>query len=181
MTLVKDPLLGAMRLLLVFFIAVIGFFAAALALCAPLVAIFKDRVVAEFAAGGIKDAAAVYPALPLVLLLLAALVASGVYFLILLKRIAASVGEGDPFVPVNASRLSRMGWIMLGAQVAAVPIGAAVVWIAKIIADRDGGAEQVGSDFGFSGSGILLTLVLFILARVFRRGAEMREELDGTV
>ena len=37
------------------------------------------------------------------------------------------------------------------------------------------------ADFGFSGGGLLLMLVLFILARVFRRGAEMREELEGTV
>ena len=29
--------------------------------------------------------------------------------------------------------------------------------------------------------GILLALVLFILARVFRKGAEMRAELEGTV
>lgn len=28
---------------------------------------------------------------------------------------------------------------------------------------------------------ILLTLVLFILARVFRQGTEMRAELEGTV
>ena len=181
MTIVRDPLLAAMRGLLLFFIFVIGLFAAALALCAPLVAIFQDKVIAEFVSGGVKDAAAIYPALPFVLLGLAALVASGVYFLVLLKRIVASVGQGDPFVPVNATRLGRMGWTLLAAQVAAVPIGAAVVWIAGIVDDDKGANVHVGDDFGFSGGGILLTLVLFILARVFRRGAEMREELEGTV
>lgn len=180
MNLVRDPLLAAMRVLLLFFIVVIGVFAAALAVCAPLVAIFKHRVVAEFAASGAKDAAALYPALPFVLLALAALVASGVYFLILLKRIAASVGEGDPFAPVDATRLARMGWTLLGAQIAAVPIGACVVWIAKIVSDKPDDVHA-GDDFGFSGGGILLTLVLFILARVFRHGAAMREELEGTV
>jgi hypothetical protein len=36
-------------------------------------------------------------------------------------------------------------------------------------------------DFGLSFGGVLLALVLFILARVFRKGAEMRAELEGTV
>ena len=181
MTIVKDPLLGAARVLLVFFIAVIGLFAAALAICAPLVAIFKARVIAEFVASGVKDAAAIYPALPFVLLLLAALVASGVYFLVLLKRIVASVGQGDPFAPVNATRLARMGWTLLASQVAAIPIGVAVVHVATLVADSKEDVVRVGHEFGFSGGGILLTLVLFILARVFRQGAKMREELEGTV
>ncbi len=34
---------------------------------------------------------------------------------------------------------------------------------------------------GISGNGLLLMLILFILARVFRKGAEMRAELEGTV
>jgi hypothetical protein len=34
---------------------------------------------------------------------------------------------------------------------------------------------------GISFGGFLLALVLFILARVFRKGTEMREELEGTV
>jgi hypothetical protein len=46
-------------------------------------------------------------------------------------------------------------------------------------------AEKVGADFttnaDFGGGGLLLTLVLFILARVFRKGAEMRADLEGTV
>lgn len=39
---------------------------------------------------------------------------------------------------------------------------------------------NVGGD-GFSLTGIMIVLLLFILARVFRRGAAMREDLDGTV
>ena len=36
-------------------------------------------------------------------------------------------------------------------------------------------------DGGLDGGSILLTLILFILARVFRHGAAMREDLEGTV
>jgi len=36
-------------------------------------------------------------------------------------------------------------------------------------------------DGGLDGGSILLILILFILARVFREGARMRDELEGTV
>ena len=180
MTLVKDPLLAAARIVLIFFIAVLGLAAAAVAIAAPTIVVFQDRVVAAFAAEGVTDAARIFPALPIVMLAIAALLALGVYFLVLLRRIVNSVGEGDPFVPVNAERLERMGWTVLAGQVLSIPIGRAVVWIATIVADNDEHVH-VGDDFGFDAGGLLLMLVLFILARVFRRGADMREELEGTV
>ena len=180
MNLVKDPLLGAARILLIFFIAVLGFAAAAVALAAPTVWVLQDRVTTAFAAEGVADTARIFPALPIVMLAIAVLLALGVYFLVLLRRIVNSVGEGDPFVPVNASRLSRMGWAVLAGQVLSIPIGRAVEWIATIVSD-DKSDIRVGDDFGLDAGGLLLMLVLFILARVFRRGAEMREELEGTV
>ena len=178
MTLVKDPLLAAARILLIFFIAVLGFAAAAVAIAAPTIVVFHDRVVAAFVAEGATDAARMFPALPILMLAIAALLALGVYFLVLLRRIVNSVGEGDPFIPANATRLSHMGWIALIGQIVSIPLGAAVVWIARIVEDDP---KVRVDEFGFSGSGILLVLILFILARVFRRGAEMREELEGTV
>ena len=36
-------------------------------------------------------------------------------------------------------------------------------------------------DAGLDIEGILLALILFILARVFRHGARMRDDLEGTV
>ena len=138
MTLIKDPLLAAARIVLVFFIAVLGFAAAAITLGAPTVLIFQDRIVAAFAAEGVTNAARIFPALPIVMLAIAALLAFGVYFLVLLRRIVNSVGEGDPFVPINASRLSRMGWAVLAGQVLSIPVGRAVLWIATSVADNRG-------------------------------------------
>ena len=40
---------------------------------------------------------------------------------------------------------------------------------------------DISIDASISLSGILLVLLLIILARVFDRGAEMREELEGTI
>jgi hypothetical protein len=72
-----------------------------------------------------------------------------------------------------------MGWIALAAQAVAVPLAAVIIWLAGLVEDNDG--IRLDDDMGFSGGGVILVLVLFILARVFKRGAEMREELEGTV
>lgn len=91
-----------------------------------------------------------------------------------LQRLIASVSEGDPFAPVNADRLTRMGWLTVAIQLLAIPVGGIGGWLESVV-------KEATSDFGISLGGFLLALVLFILARVYRRGAEMREELEGTV
>ena len=45
----------------------------------------------------------------------------------------------------------------------------------------EGFLMEDGGVFNVELTGILLTLILFILARVFREGSRMREELEGTV
>jgi hypothetical protein len=47
-------------------------------------------------------------------------------------------------------------------------------WLNENGADAHGGFE-------FSYFGLLLALVLFVIARVFREGTRLREELEGTV
>jgi hypothetical protein len=52
------------------------------------------------------------------------------------------------------------------------------LWLSEHIkADK----ADLDINIGFSGSGLVLMLVLFILSRIFRHGAAMREELEGTV
>ena len=184
MTPKRDPLLTAARLLLMAFIGVIGVAAVAIVLAIPLVIGFQNRVLVEIARKGVETGPEMIGAIALVLAGVAALLAMAIYFLALLRRIVLSVGDGDPFIPDNAERLSRMGWLVLAGQIASIPVGALFLWIASVVEDSPA-ADQVHadfqSDFGFSFSSLLLMLVLFILARVFRRGAEMREELEGTV
>lgn len=174
----KDPLLTIARIVLLFFIVILGIAAAALVIALPVMLFNQSALLAELAADGKEVVSGLIPAAAFVLVGAAGLLALGVYFLLLLRRIVNSVGEGDPFIPENADRLSRMAWVAIIGQAAAVPVGIAVIWIAGIAADSD---EHVQADFGFSGTGVLLVLILFILARVFRRGTEMREELEGTV
>lgn len=85
-----------------------------------------------------------------------------------------SVRAGDPFVRQNASRLQTIAWALLGVQVLALVIGA----IAKVVSTP---AHPLHLDAGFSTSGWLAVLLLFVLARVFAEGARMRDELEGTV
>ena len=99
-------------------------------------------------------------------------------FLRELVGIINSVDEGDPFHPLNAARLSRMGWISVIGHLLVVPVLIFAVWATPYLEAVHNDSHISGRfDFGM----ILLTLILFILARVFRRGAEMREELEGTV
>lgn len=90
--------------------------------------------------------------------------------------IVKSVQEGDPFAPANADRLTAMAWLMLAINVLAIPVAGLGVWLAKTFGEEPGTVE-VGADMG----GIVLILTLFILARVFRHGTAMREDLEGTV
>jgi hypothetical protein len=84
---------------------------------------------------------------------------------------------GDPFVGDNAERLKRIGWLLLGVMVVQFLSTTMVAWIApdnNIAGHIDGGS-------GPSLAGLLAVLLIFVLARIFRHGSEMRAELEGTV
>jgi len=96
---------------------------------------------------------------------------------VVLKRLLAillTVRAGDPFVPANASRLQAIAWALLALQLLSVVIGA----VAKTISTP---AHPVHLNAGFSITGWLAVLLMFVLARVFAEGALMREDLEGTV
>lgn len=96
-------------------------------------------------------------------------------FLRLMREVIDSVGAGDPFAPRNAERLFRMAWVVVATQVVAIPLVTLGHWLASHV------RHDIDVQFNVSGGSIILALVLFILARVFRHGAAMREELEGTV
>lgn len=89
-----------------------------------------------------------------------------------LIAIVETVRDGDPFVTVNAERLSQMACALLGMEV--LHLGSIVVAI--------GASDETGRiDWSFSITGWLAVLLLFILARVFAHGAQMRDDLEGTI
>src|SRR6266568_3456860 len=94
-----------------------------------------------------------------------------------LKRLLAiveTVRAGDPFVAANASRLQAIAWVLLALNLLSIVIGA----IAKAVSTP---AHPLHLDAGGSISGWLAVLLTFVLARVFAKGALMREDIEGTV
>lgn len=175
----RDPLLAIAKGLLYFLMGCMAIGAAACVVAMPVMLFMRDEVGAELA----KEIPAVDPssfiaAICGVLVLAIVLLAVLFLILLLLKRIVDTVGEGDPFVPQNAERLTRMAWLSLAVQLVAIPLTAIGIWLEQV---SDGSSADVHVDGGLSGNGLLLMLILFILARVFRKGAEMRAELEGTV
>lgn len=176
----KDPLLTAARWLINFGIAVCGFVVIAITIALPAIFFNQDRIFAALKEDGKTVVAGDFLlGVSTSIALLAVLLALAIWFLLLLRRIVGTVAEGDPFIHDNATRLSKMGWIAVAAQVLEFPLVGAVIWTATMIEDHD--SVRIDDNAGIDGGGIILILVLFILARVFRQGAAMREDLEGTV
>jgi hypothetical protein len=91
-----------------------------------------------------------------------------------LRAIVDTVRRGDPFVGENAGRLKRIGWAVLGLEVLHLAVGATVAAASTRAAPLDIG-------WRFSVTPWLAVLLLFVLARVFEQGTQMREDLEGTV
>lgn len=102
-----------------------------------------------------------------------AILVLGILFALQLLRIIGTVKNGDPFEPQNAVRLTRMGWYALGATVASWFAGGIASWLTQHFRGLEAHISPVG--------GLTLVITLFILARVFRHGAAMRDDLIGVV
>lgn len=91
-----------------------------------------------------------------------------------LQAIVETVREGDPFLAVNATRLQLIAWAILGLELLHLGVGIVRGWVSSP-------AARLDLDWEFSLAPWLAVLLLFVLARVFDQGAQMREELEGTV
>ena len=174
-TLREDPLLGIARAILTFLMGLTIFVGAAITLALPVVVLNQQKVIIEFGKSSAATSGGdLIGAILAVLVLVVALAALSFLFLRHLRRIVDTVRQGDPFIPENAARLRTMAWLSIVLQLVALAAGALTLWLEEA-------TKEFQANFDVSIGGILLPLVLFILARVFRRGAEMREELEGTV
>lgn len=99
-----------------------------------------------------------------------------------LRRIVNSVGEGNPFTHINGTRLRGIGIAAFAIQIVTFVASLLAIGLVDMLGEPKPGTDfNLSIDASISISGILLVLLLIILARVFDRGAEMREELEGTV
>lgn len=170
----NDALLKAAKVLIYIVLGILALSAVAVTAGAGAFIIFGT----EFAPDVVNDDLPTHVHVLIVVMLLAVtcLLAMGWFFFRKMLRIVQSVGEGDPFVPANADRLTAMAWIMLAINIASLPLLGLGIYIAKTVGE-DTGTVDAGIDPG----GIILVLTLFILARVFRQGTAMRDDLEGTV
>jgi hypothetical protein len=168
----RDPLLAVVRLILgaAMVAALAG--AAAFAVAVPLIFAWRGEVVASLVGRGAPPET--IWAVAALLAFSAVMAVLGFYFFRHLFRLIGSVGEGDPFVPANAERLSAMAWISVAVHVVAIPMAMIGDWAADVTRD-------VHFKVDLPLAGLFLALVLFILARVFREGTRMRDDLEGTV
>jgi len=174
----KDPLLMAAKIITIIarIVLVIGMIGCGIGMAALAVGAagwLPENVIVEM--GMDHNPAPLWAA---ALAVFGALVALGLSyeFVKKLAQVIDTVGEGDPFSLANAARITSMAWLALGVQ--------AISFIASLLGNwadthMEGDNFQWESDFSLTG--IALALVLFILARVFREGARMQIELEGTV
>jgi Protein of unknown function (DUF2975) len=95
---------------------------------------------------------------------------------IILTRLIAmidSVPTGMALSLLNADRLRQIAWALIGINVLDLAFGIVTTWAEANMGEPQGWVLSL--------TGWLAALMLFILARVFREGAAMREELEGTV
>ncbi len=171
----RDPLLGTVRFLLSLMMITALVITAAVLGSAPLLFAWRGKVLAELSqrAGTALPTDIAYAIVGAQLLVALAAVL-GFFFIRHLRRIIDTVADGDPFIPANAVRLNHMAWLAVAVQLIALPAGALAGWVAYLSKARY-------IDVGVSFSGVLLALILFVLARIFGQGAEMRAELEATV
>ena len=181
-SLTRDPLLAIAKGILWFLMGAMALAAVGCLIAIPLLHVFQHDITIELAKEAPKLSTPDFIWIMTgVLIGVIALVAILFRLFQLLKRIVDTVGLGDPFLPENAARLTQMAWLTLAMQVISFGLGSAASWLDKIAGDAPHIRTEIQFDDGLSGNGLLLMLILFILARVFRQGAAMRAELEGTV
>lgn len=178
----NDLLLLAGKVLTIMMQAVMAIGAAALALALPVMILFKGDILEGLADGSDLplDQIPLWPFAGIVLIAITILIALFVFFG-KLRAIINTVGAGDPFVPENADRLNMMAWLLLAAQLMVIPLAGLLVPLAAWASQFEDEVKISTDVDGLDLTGILMVIILFILARVFRHGAAMRADLEGTV
>lgn len=171
-----DWLLGATIGLCWTVLVLLGIGFGALILSIPSLFIFKGRILGEIASKYPGHGVAEYPWIVAILIASAVIVGLTFLFIKALLDIVTSVGTGDPLTTQNAGRLERMGWLAIGVEGAGFVAAGIAAEFGKMLPKAD-----LDFDADLDPSVVMLVLLLFVLARVFRAGAAMRAELEGTV
>lgn len=91
-------------------------------------------------------------------------------------RIVVSTSLGDPFIAKNATAITSVAWLWLGVLAAEMLTKLTVYGVAPAAI-----RAKLGDPVSIPLTGLFAALLIFVLARIFRRGTEMRAELEATV
>ncbi len=106
----------------------------------------------------------------------ATVVLLALFILRAILRIVVSTSIGDPFIAKNATDIARIAWLWLGVLVAEMLTKLAVYGAAPAVV-----RAKMGDPVAIPLTGLFAALLIFVLARIFRRGTQMRTELEATV
>lgn len=166
-TRLQDPLLVAAVVVLV--IALVGI---VLTMAAALFGLVTTMTTSPPLGHAFSDPAWDPVAAMILALVALSVIAGGIAHVL---SIVATVADRNPFDPANAGRIERLGWRVIELQV--------IGWIARWL-DVPVGGHIAGFDISVdvgSGNALAFALVLFVLARVFRHGNRLQDDVEGTV
>ncbi|VAV91768.1 hypothetical protein MNBD_ALPHA04-1252 [hydrothermal vent metagenome] len=124
----------------------------------------------------------VFGMIALILILVVVMLLLTLFAVNRLRRVVDSVGEGNPFTRINGTRLRGIGIAAIAIQIITFCTSLLGAGLITMLGETKPGTDfDVSIEANISLTGILLVLLLIILARVFDRGADMREELEGTI
>lgn len=119
------------------------------------------------------------PLIPALFVVAALYVGGLVYIVGRLRRVFATLTQGDPFRPENVRRLRRIGFILGGLELLSYAVRAALAWVDHLGVAGDLEFRSLGEDFNLTIW--FAVLVVFVLAEVFREGARLRREAELTI
>ena len=136
--------------------------------------VFEGPVMKALGGGSPEANAKLYLGMRLVALIGLGAVPVVHFILTRILAIVDTVSGGNPFVSANAERLQKIAWAVLALELMHLAVGAIAAGVSTAAAPFD-------IDWSFSPTRWVAVLLLFVLARVFEQGTQMREELEGTV
>jgi preprotein translocase subunit Sec61beta len=177
----KDALLPVGKIVARLLQGVCALAGGALLLLIPIVVLLSHNILPGFSGANDSETIKASPLTVVAICATLALILAALFlFFGKLRAIIVSAGEGDPFTPENASHLNAMAWLFLGVKILAMLVVGLRLHLANLMDTDANGGNPLG--FGlYDIDAIVIVIVLFILARIFRHGAAMREDLKGTV
>lgn len=179
----QDRLLAAGRVFSVLSQLLSALSAITIAITAVYIAMYGFAEIARNVADASGVRLTILPGIPVTIQMVIAVAVTLALFVFFgnLRKIINTVEGGDPFEAANAQRLTTMAWLLLGIHLAYWVPMLATISVERVSVNGYSPSVQGFTFDAHDLPGVIMVLVLFILARVFRHGAAMRDDLEGTV